>query len=117
VTPQTEQEWRQALAAVHPDRTGDASAFLALSQQRAAWKIDHPGACQWCGGPRRKRQRRFCSLPCCGRGVAAQRAKAKGLKSAHIAVAVPLRHAAHADVFGAFARCQHTACVRARGER
>lgn len=80
MTPQTAGEWRQALAAAHPDRGGDPEAFLRLSAAREAWRQAQARVCPRCPcacPPKR----RYCSPVCARQAHAEARRKPRALRT------------------------------------
>jgi hypothetical protein len=84
LTPQTESEWRQALAAVHPDRIGSGAQFIALNDQREKWRASRPALCLYCEQPinprSAKRGARYCSKHCSTRATGLKKRKPLTLK-------------------------------------
>jgi hypothetical protein len=116
MTPQTDREWAKLIAVVHPDAGGDVEAFLRLQAQREAWRRRQPRRCRrfGCHGVVKPGARWYCGNRCHLQTLGDARRKRLRLKPARIVRQPTAQHQRHAAVFGAFARCQHTACVRAR---
>jgi hypothetical protein len=118
MTPQTDREWAKLIArsVVHPDVGGDIEAFLRLQEQREAWRQQQPRRCRrfGCHGVAKPRARWYCSNRCHLQTLGDARRKRRTLKPARLVRPATAQHQRHAAVFGAFARCQHTACVQAR---
>lgn len=127
--PSSESAWRKALAAVHPDKTGDAEPFRDLVKARDRWRKSQPKLCLRCGKgfePRRPTQK-HCNAYCARVAAAASKKRPLHLKQPErtrrkggrprkrqVDPAILAVHARHAKTFGFFSRCQHTTCKRAR---
>jgi hypothetical protein len=137
--PTSESEWRLALVAVHPDRIGSGEVFIALSDQREAWRKSQPAICRQCRKsfqPRRANGKPavgiYCTRACSARSRTGKRlvtrklvpARSRRVRTTRVVSATVayeqqrMRHFDHAQVFGAsFIHCQHTACVDVRRRR
>jgi hypothetical protein len=83
VSAQTEAEWRQAMASVHPDAGGDMEQFIALNNARDEWRKAQPRICRQCGvKPLHARQDNYCGKHCTMLALAIRRSKPKQLKRA-----------------------------------